>query len=367
MKRTYVKGYYGYENLGDDIFVVTAEWVFKNIFITSSPIFLGENLPVLSKESNALRIKNMYLRKLVEICICLKANTILYYGGSLFTDGGKNILDIKYHFRKMKFPSKKFITIGTSIGPFKDKNDCVTTKELLGKFDVIAVRDYSSTKLLKKMNLEEKASFVFDNAILVNEVFKNLKKRELKYEKKLIKIGISLCRYETYQNINIEIERQREESLQKMLDKIIKENENVTEFVFFEFNGNPKTGDMKVTKKFYEYYKEKIKVSIVKYTKNTEEMIEELYNCDFIIGIRLHSGILAYALNIPFMLIEYHTKCTEFLNTINHNYRFNIDDDSQNIRNFDTIKNAGFVPNITDPNYFKNIMLNELEKVKEFI
>ena len=51
----YFKGYYGFKNLGDDIFTVTADWICNNLWTSYKPIFLGENLPNIS--SNAIKIK----------------------------------------------------------------------------------------------------------------------------------------------------------------------------------------------------------------------------------------------------------------------------------------------------------------------
>lgn len=366
MKKIYVKGYYGYRNLGDDIFTVTAEWVFREIFKKSTPIFIGENLPNLSSKSKKIIIQNRFIRRILEFITFLTVDLILYYGGSLFTSGGRSIFDLRFYIRKFPFLSKKLITLGTSIGPFKDEYDYNTTRDLLNNFEMIGVRDYSSLKILKDMNLGDRASFVFDNAILVDNVFPSIRAKE-KNSRDNIKIGISLCRYETFQKNNIENERIREESLKKTLDEILSKYSNISEFVFFEFNGNPSIGDLEVTKEFYEYFKKKINVRIVNYTKETVKILDELYDCDFIMGVRLHSGILAYALEIPFMLVEYHTKCTEFLNTINHKFRFDSDDIAQNIMNFDDIISIGRIPDVIKPDYFKKIMLKELDKVKNMI
>lgn len=51
MKKIYFKGYYGYENLGDDIFTITAEWICNNYWVGFRPVFIGRSLPALSKYS----------------------------------------------------------------------------------------------------------------------------------------------------------------------------------------------------------------------------------------------------------------------------------------------------------------------------
>ena len=67
------------------------------------------------------------------------------------------------------------------------------------------------------------------------------------------------------------------------LNKIIKDNINsIDEIVFFEFNGNVKTGDLQITNEFNNVFKNKIKTKIVSYSSNTESFCKELNECDFL-------------------------------------------------------------------------------------
>ncbi len=165
----------------------------------------------------------------------------------------------------------------------------------------------------------------------------------------------------------INLEEQREESVLRFINSILEIYDNIEELIFFEFNGNKVNGDIEIIKEFNEKINKKVKTRIVRYTFDTEKICTELNKCDFLVGIRLHSGILAYALDIPFMLIEYHTKCTEFLNTINHNYRFYIDNHEKNLENFNMILKNKCVPNIKEPIYFKNILIKELRKIEKIM
>jgi polysaccharide pyruvyl transferase WcaK-like protein len=38
--------------------------------------------------------------------------------------------------------------------------------------------------------------------------------------------------------------------------------------------------------------------------------------CDAVLCVRMHAGITAYLNNVPFALVEYHEKCTDFLDDI---------------------------------------------------
>lgn len=364
MKQTYVKGFYGNKNIGDDIFTVTAKWVFDNYFLNTTPVFIGKNLPLMPNGTKLYKTKYDFTRRLVELYILLRAETVLYYGGSILTNGGNSFFDIKYLLRRVPLFSKKMITIGTSIGPFKNGKDYTTTHELLSKFSGIGVRDYSSLEVLNKMKLESKSTFTFDNAILLTDVFPNIQPKKTKKSNE-IKIGVSVCRYESYNNLDKEKEIKREKTLIRTLDAILNKYE-IDEIVFFEFNGSEKTGDKEVTQEFRSYFKGKVKTTIIEYSPNTEDFLIEINKCDFMLGVRLHSSIIAYALKIPFMLVEYHDKCTEFLNTINHNFRFDDENYESNMKCFDEIASHEAVPEIIEPEYFKKIMKEELNRMATF-
>ncbi|WHY00415.1 polysaccharide pyruvyl transferase family protein [Neobacillus sp. DY30] len=363
MKKIYFKGYYGYKNLGDDIFAVTAEWICNNLWNNCTPIIIGKDLPIISKGTKRIEIKNELLRRGVELVVCLFVHRIIYFGGSLFSGGGSGYKDLKFYLRKIPFLYKKTGAIGTSIGPFDSRNDYDLTRDLLNKFKFNSVRDYSSVQIADEM--EVKSSFCFDNAILIKEVYPKLKDQKRKSDK--IKIAISLCRYESYNGKDLKNEQLREEAIKQFLNEILKKYNNIEEFVFIVFNGSSKIGDLKITKQFSNYFNNRVKTRIVDYTNNTEEMINEMNNCDFVFGVRLHSGILAYALEIPFMLVEYHPKCTEFLNTINHNFRFNINNTSTNLQSFDIIQSQYSIPDIKSPDVFKDIMISELKDIEKLI
>ena len=366
-KRIYFKGYYGFKNIGDDIFCVTADWVCNRIWGNKKPIFIGKELPNLSNNSIKKNISNYWLRKLYEFIILFKSERIIYFGGTLFSKVG-GIKDIKYILSKFPIFHSKLGTIGTSIGPFKDEKDYESIKYFLSNFKFISVRDYSSLEMLNKMKLNTVASFSFDTAILIKEVYPALKTKRKKNEKNKLKIAISLCHYERYVSGDLEKEKEREDSVTEFISRVLKEyNNDIEEIVFFEFNGSEDKGDLEITNKLYKKFSNKVNSRIVSYTTDTLNFIEELNNCDFLIGMRLHAGILAYTLNLPFMLVEYHNKCTEFLNTVNHKYRYYFDNQDENLKNFHTLFQNGFVPNIEDPKKFENILLNELKELNKVI
>ena len=362
-KRIYFRGYYGYKNTGDDIFCVTADWICNELWSNTKPIFIGKDLPKLSNLAIKYQIKKYEILKFYELFASLYANNIIFFGGSALHKI-HGLKDIKYYLGKIPFFNSKLGTIGTSIGPFKSDKDYNSIKQLLSKFKFIAVRDYSSLDKAKQMGLESNTSFSFDLAVLITDVFPSLKKKSKKDENSKIKLAVSLCHYERYNNGNINNEIERENAIEQFINDIVNSYDNIDEIVFFEFNGNENVGDLEIITTFNNKIKNKVNTRIVNYTNDTEEFCSELNKCDFLIGTRLHSGILAYSLSIPFMLVEYHNKCTEFLNTINHKYRFSILDPEENLENFKLLLELDEIPNLVKPEYFQNILIEQINLLR---
>lgn len=143
-------------------------------------------------------------------------------------------------------------------------------------------------------------------------------------------------------------------------------DQDIEELVFFIFreDENEKWGDKLITEEIMDSMDININMRVVDYT---EEFLREMNTCNFILGSRLHSGIVAYALDIPFILIEYHSKCTEFLNTINHNYRFDLSNYEINKENYNTLIKSGNVPGIVESGYFRGILIETLKKLEKII
>ena len=98
-----------------------------------------------------------------------------------------------------------------------------------------------------------------------------------------------------------------------MLDLIsrIPKKENFI-FRFFVFNGNKKIGDEGITKVFIENLKLK-NIEMIPYSKILKNTYRAIAECDLMISTRLHASIFACYANVPFFLMEYHQKCTDFL------------------------------------------------------
>ncbi|MFA7444679.1 MAG: polysaccharide pyruvyl transferase family protein, partial [Flavobacteriaceae bacterium] len=91
------------------------------------------------------------------------------------------------------------------------------------------------------------------------------------------------------------------------------------------FNGNTEIGDEKITNEMTSVLN-KTQFEIVPYLGDTFKTWKEIKTCDFMLSTRLHASIFSCYADVPFMLVEYHRKCTDFLNDIGYDNNIRVHD-----------------------------------------
>src|SRR5690606_21027388 len=65
---------------------------------------------------------------------------------------------------------------------------------------------------------------------------------------------------------------------------------------------------------------------IIPYYGSVYKSWKMINQCDFMIATRLHAAIIAAFADVPFILNEYHQKCTDFLDDWSQNTKFRVGD-----------------------------------------
>lgn len=315
-------GYYGEKNTGDDAFVEVAQWGAHTIWNKTNNRFIAksENLPntIIPAKGYFFSIPKTYgfqAKYLVN-----NADYLISAGGSTINGklGKKNPKNIAIN-RKAKGGDIKIGGIGVSIGPFTSIENENAVKSYLKSIDFLAVRDQYSFDYVSALNLPYKPINAFDLAALLPEIY-NFSSTKDKVQNKMKTIGVSVCPYESVKGINLTPEKKRNEDMVSLLKEIDKKEE--VHFKFYVINGDLFFGDYNLTKETIQKVAPK-SYEVIEYSKNTKNIWLSIANCDFVISTRLHAAIFACFAETPFMLNEYHRKCTDFLENIaySHEYR----------------------------------------------
>lgn len=311
-------GYYGQKNTGDDAFIEVASWGANKYWNKTNVRFLAiqNKLPqtkVSAKGYPLILPKSYGFQKKVLIN---QTDYLISAGGSTIHSklSPQNIkqvaVDMKNSGKKIKLGA-----IGVSVGPFKSIEDEKAVQQYLKSLDFIALRDQRSFDYVNQLNTPYQPVNAFDLAALMPKMYHYTKEAKLANGHRKT-IGVSICPVESIQkNGDVNNENRRNAQLVELIKELDKNDQ--VEFKFFIINGHPTIGDKTLTQQLIQKANPK-SYSIVDYSKNTEAIWREINNCDAVISTRLHGAIFACFGKTPFMLIEYHQKCSDFLEDVGY-------------------------------------------------
>ncbi|QCX53673.1 polysaccharide pyruvyl transferase family protein [Elizabethkingia sp. JS20170427COW] len=321
-------GYYGQLNTGDDAFVEVAAWGAQKFWNKQELRFLAvkQRLPNIKTDIKGYPIRIPKSYELQQELLLKNTSYLVSAGGSTFQNYIEN-KSIKAKAKHLADEKKlKIGAIGVSIGPFKSIKEELSNIEYLKRMSFLAVRDQRSFDYVQTLDLPYEPVNAFDLAALLPEIY-GIPNKSQKNKRKTI--GISVCNYESYIKGDISNEKKRNQTIVALLKELDKQLE--VDFKFFIINGHKSKGDLMLTKEIIGGIEFKNNVEIRNYNPNTREVWNQIGLCDFVITTRLHAGIFACFSDTPFMMIEYHKKCTDFLNDVEQpiNYRLNDADFNQ--------------------------------------
>lgn len=316
------EGFYGFKNAGDDAFVEIASWGSQEYWNCFNNVFIGASLPVTSVPINQKQIlKTVKGFDRVNMLSHLRnSDYMVSAGGSTF--GGLPFHSNKAIANYSRSLNKKLKlgAIGVSVGPFKSKEDERAVINYLNSLNFVALRDKRSFDYVSSLNLPYMPVNAFDLAALLPLLYKKPSKKVSGQEKT---IGLSICNYESYTGGNIEKERSRNNYFKEVVT-LLEKQKNVR-FKVFIINGNKRTGDKEVSLKLTHGIPPS-KVEIIPYSGNVKKTWNEISSCDIMISTRLHASIFACYSNVPFLLIEYHKKCGDFLTDVGQDEKYRLYD-----------------------------------------
>ncbi|PWH86972.1 polysaccharide pyruvyl transferase family protein [Brumimicrobium oceani] len=318
-------GFYGNSNTGDDAFVEVASWGADKLWNKKNNRFLAvdDNLPTTLTPSKGYPLTIPKTYRLQDSILVRNCDYLISGGGSTIHNKlDRSNVKHKAIQRKLSKKNLKIGGIGVSIGPFKTIEDEKHVEDYLKNIDFLAVRDKASFDYVSSLSLPYKPVNAFDLAALLPNIYNF--SPEFKLKNKVKTIGVSVCPHESIQgDLNIKNEIKRNNKTNELL-KSIDETQPV-HFKFYIINGHHKIGDYQLTLETIKKVNPK-SYEIIEYSKDTQNIWKSISNCDFMISTRLHAAVFACFSNTPFMLNEYHRKCTDFLFNIGYNEDYRLYD-----------------------------------------
>ena len=314
MKHVIFTGYYGMQNYGDDLFGVISAYGAKTWWPQFAPTILGPRIAgqterfsvpgFISADSYASDGKaGKLIRTLFATKELLAGSKFVFSGGSLFSSNRSRIMDMAERISKVN--GKKFSAIGVSIGPFDSRASEAAVVSFLRCFEYVSVRDKASYALLQSYQLDAHIAVGRDLAGIAPALAGTVEKSA--GETRVI--GYAPCNIGSKPETTRRIDDLFIATVSKQRDVRVK---------VFSLNSHAIHGDQQRS----TYVSERLRaagvaVDVIDYARRgVLGTWRDIAACDAVVSVRLHGAITAYLSGVPFILFEYHKKCSDFLDDI---------------------------------------------------
>ncbi len=315
MKKIGIHGCYGRRNLGDEAILkamlaeIKKHPKLKITVFSSEPKQVSKFHKVKSIDERGGKLDK--LKRIIEIAT---ENMFILGGGGLIKDYGKDSTSIKQWLELLTLAQKlnkktALFAVGVQDIIYPDSKELV--KKALNNTNIITVRDDYSKNLLKEIGIKKQAKVIGDPALLLTT---NLQKTRKFHKNPNIVICVRHWFDKGFYLENKKANNQMINALSKAIDKLIKKyNAQIT---FIPLRTIEYDNDRIIAEKIASKIKNGESIKLINETPSIDRFIKILNNTTLLIGMRLHSLILASGLGIPVIGLEYSSKVKSYLECI---------------------------------------------------
>lgn len=303
MKKVLISGYYGFDNAGDDT-------VLFGIISSLQKHHPAIDIAVLSnkpRETTALFGIPAFNRwSFITILNQLKQADLLLMGGGSLLQDATSPRSVMYYLSIVtmaKLLKKPVIFFSQGFGPITHPISKILIKKIVNKVDVITVRDQGSADDMRKLGVTRPIHITADPAITIrpSDIDISLANRWLVNRNDKKSIAISVRKWKSEENYK--------KVIANMADEMIRKNWNVY-FLPMQY-----PADVAPSHDIIQYMEEPGAILLDEHM-NFHEIISFIGNMDFVLGMRLHSIIIASVLGVPFVGVSYDPKIDRFIERV---------------------------------------------------
>lgn len=315
MRKITFLGYYGMRNYGDDLFSLVTRsaanslcknYEFEFMFVDDKFTKFSRLFPILLSGLNVL---GSVLRLIAAFWGVWGASRVVFCGGSLFSDKTSRVMIVLAKFAIWR--NIPISALGISVGPFLNSKKEYEIGRVLSRMDFVTLRDKSSFDYMVRMYPNVICHHLPDLAASCESFFPSRFDSPKVLALDQISVGFSACNFEPTDSaakfVDVFIEAISKFELSRNLNVII-----------LNLNSNPSGGDVDLNMYAFEQLsKSGVAVEYWDYSsKGVLETYKVFSSLDLYVGARLHGALTAFVRGTPFVLFEYHKKCTDFLDDI---------------------------------------------------
>ena len=318
MKNTYLCGYYGMQNSGDDALLCAAINGAKAYFNSESYTI---NTPerILVPNAGAFDPKINHVQRfsgenrILQCYNAMQSDQIIFGGGSVLHC--KRDMDTKYLMMKLAGKGPH-LALGVGVEAFESTAAEKSCRRFLNRCDYVGVRDEAGYDIATAIAPNANIELTFDLAPsllpMLNEKLPveahRFSKNDTVNRSKRRGVGVLLCPRESIrEGSDITIEQQRLKDLTIALADIYRKTGQP--IFIFDMNGHATLGDSDIHDELQRLLPANVPVFRYGYQSNPLRLIRQLSRLQFSIAMRLHGSIFSYLAGTPVLSINYHDKC----------------------------------------------------------
>lgn len=309
-KQLVFSGYFGFNNAGDEAILYAMLKNMKTIDPELEITVLSHDPEKTKKQYAAYGIKVINRWRIFDVFSAVShCDLLLSGGGSLFQDvsSANGVLYYLGIIFLAKFLEKPVMIYAQGIGPLKKKRNRKIASWLLNKVNEITVRDQESKDDLLAMGVQQKITVTADPVLSLHKDGVDqkpgseiLKRYGIKREEGQKLLGVYLRSWE------------KNDYLPELVDALNKMVEKGWKIVFVPMQF---PGDIPVAKEVERFLNSGGGV-LLKENYSPEEIMSITKNFDLIVGMRLHSLIMAAVAGVPMVGLSYDPKVDRFLHQV---------------------------------------------------
>ena len=307
------RGFFGEDNTGDDVFSTVLSWGARRYWNIDRCEFLSRKLAQVPPYSRPVMLGRELIKgqkQLEVVTNVLRHRTIVIGGGSLLHNNVTMTSCESVIAMVSRVRNVDLIGVGLSLGPFRSEGARRRVREFLCRFKFLALRDRQSFEDALAMDLPFRPILAMDLAGMLPRIA-SIDRSVSDCHSGVPCLGVSVCHSERFVGGSLRDEEVREKKLLSTLRALCSRRD--IRLKVFIINGHPLHGDEKVSRYFCDMLSQYGEVRLIDYSSNPLKTWNEIGKCTAFIGIRMHSGILACMAGVPFLQVEYRSKCGGFL------------------------------------------------------
>jgi len=200
--------------------------------------------------------------------------------------------------------------IGVSLGPFDTQQKIEDCRRFLATLDFLTVRDSISYRTVCEYKLPYEPVKALDVAMTLADAYGIQVRPKGPVGREMCEVGVSVCSAEVLLDARSEGCEFRHKNIAVALHELSRARRICVHL--FQFNADPAHSDGPYLDDLAKMLDGTCDVVRHNYSPDPSITWRDLASMDLAITMRFHASVFAYAAGVPFVMLDYHPKCTAF-------------------------------------------------------